>query len=108
MRCYNVFAVIVLLLMLTICKSFAYACANLDVYQDELECTCCLQLHLFLCFYLLGQGGKFEQFLISVEFPNELQFFPPYLGAGASQYLLHSSIPWSQVESHLLLSVQLP
>ena len=106
MRCYNVFAVIVLLLMLTICKSFAYACANLDVYQDELEC--CLHLHLFLCFYLLGQGGKFEQFLISVEFPNELQFFPPYLGAGASQYLLHSSIPWSQVESHLLLSVQLP
>ena len=68
----------------------------------------CLLTDVLKKFYLLGQGGKFEQFLISVALPNEVQFFPSYFGAGASQYLFHFSIPLPQVELHLLLSIQLP
>ena len=67
----------------------------------------CIRFY-FSNFHLRGQGGKFEQFLISTALPNKLQFFPSYLEAGVSQYLLHTSIPWPHVELHVLLSVQLP
>ena len=52
----------------------------------------CIRFY-FSNFYLRGQGGKFEQFLISTALPNKLQFFPSYMGAGVSQYLFHTSIP---------------